>query len=340
MIRRLTVAFSIFFAVMLIGATGYVVIEGWSFFDGLYMTVITMGSVGYREIHVMDPAGRVWTMLVIISGIGALGFAVVTMTDFLVEGHFSGFMEGRRMQRRIADLSGHHVVAGLGRVGSVVGDELEAQGSPFVIIDDSEDAIERAREHGWAWVKGDATEESVLREAGIVKARSLTTALDSDAANVFATLTARGIAPGLFIVARATAPTAEGKLLRSGADRVITPTEIGGRRMAAMVMRPNVVDFLDVVTRGHDIELKLEEIVLSPGDPYEGRSIADAHIRSETGVYVLAVHGVDGSVNSNPDPETVMVAGDRLVVLGTERQLQSLVGRACTDADVCYPDRR
>jgi voltage-gated potassium channel len=340
MLRRLFVAMAVFLTVTVVGTLGYVVIGGWPVFDGLYMTVITMGGVGYREIHPMGPMGQAWTMVVIVSGVGALGFAVITVTDFMVEGHFSGLLEGRRMDKVISGLSGHHVVAGLGRVGAVVGEEFEAQGVPFVVIDSDEEAIARARALGWAWVKGDATEEETLREAGIDRARSLTAALDTDAANVFATLTARGIAPDLFIVARATTPSAEDKLTRSGANRVITPTEIGGRRMASMVMRPMVVDFLDVVTRGQGLEFKLEQIILNDGDPYAGMTIGDAHIRSRTGVYVLAIENADGTINRNPDADTVLRSGDHLVVLGSEDQLQTLAARACTDAGVCYPHMR
>ena len=337
MVRRLIYAFFVFAAVVVVGTLGYVFIEGWKVFDGLYMTVITMGGVGYREIHPMGPVGQAWTMLVIVSGVGALGFAVVTVTDFMVEGHFSGLLEGKRMDKRIAGMSVHHVVAGLGRVGSVVADEFEAAGLPFVVIDGDEGALTRAKERGWAWVRGDATEESTLAEAGIDRANSLTTTLHTDAANVFVALTARGLAPNLFIVARSTTQSSESKLLRAGADRVITPTEIGGRRMAAMVMRPAVVDFLDVVSHEHGIDLKLEQITLSAGDPWVGWTIGDAHIRSTTGAYVLAIHQADGVDNSNPDPETTMQAGDDLVVLGTEQQLRALADRACADSGVCYP---
>jgi len=340
MLRRLVYAVSVFAAIVVVGTLGYMVLGGWSFLDALYMTVITMGGVGYREVHALSQAGQIWTMLVIVSGVGALGFAVITVTDFMVEGHFSGLMEGRRMDKRIAALTGHHIVAGMGRVGTVVGDEFEAHGVPFVVIDTDEEALARARERDWAWVRGDATEEATLRAGGIDRARSLTAALDSDASNVFVILTARGVAPSLFIVARATTPAAEDKMHRAGADRVITPTEIGGRRMASMVMHPRVVDFLDFVAEGERTELKLEEILLGPGDPYVGVTISDAHIRSTTGAYVLAVHGVDGSVNSNPDPDTVMKAGDRLVVLGSDDQLRALAEGACIDADVCYPRYR
>lgn len=340
MLRRLWYAFGVFLAVIVLGTAGYVVVEGWDVFDALYMTVITMGGVGFREVHPLSASGMVWTMLLIFSGVGALGFAVVTVTDFMVEGHFSGLLEGRRMEKRIAAMSGHHVVAGLGRVGSVVAEEFAAQGVPFVVIEQGDAALAHARENDWACVVGDATEEEVLRSAGLACARSLTAALDSDAANLFVTLTAREMNETLLIVARSTTPSAESKLLRAGANRVITPTEIGGRRMAAMVLRPMVADYLDIVTRGDGIELKLEQIALSEDDPFVGLSIADAHIRSTTGVFVLAVHGADGRVNTNPEPETVLVAGDRLIVLGTEQQLRSFAVRACSEPGVCYPDNR
>jgi voltage-gated potassium channel len=340
MIRRLFTAFSVLLAVFGVGVIGYVVLEHWPIFDSVYMTAITMGGVGYREIHPLHVAGQLWTMLVIFGGVGAFGFAIITVTDFMVEGHFAGLLEGRGMRRHIDALNGHQIVAGLGRVGLVVAEELERHGREFVVIDVDDEALARARARGWAAVKGDATEENTLKEAGVERAAGLIAALDSDAENVFVTLTARGLAPNAVIVARATSPSAESKLLRSGADRVITPTEIGGRRMAAMVTRPDVVDYLDVVGGGTGLDLKLEQIALSEGDPYVGVTIGGAHIRSATGAYVLAVRHGDGTVDRNPDPALVMSAGDVLVILGSEEQLRAVAGRGCADANVCYPRQR
>ncbi len=239
----------------------------------------------------------------------------------------SAAKEARDVDRRVEEMTGHEVIAGIGRVGTIVGEEYESQGTDFVVVDRDEAALARARERGWAWVDGDATEDRVLREAGIIRARSLTAALDNDVANVFVTLTARGLNPGLFIVARASTQPAGEKLLRAGADRVITPTEMGGRRMAAMVIRPMVAEFLDIITRGEGIELKLEQVGLDEEDPLVGLTIGEAHIHSQTGVYVLAVRGVDGSVNTNPSHDTVLRAGDRLVALGTPDQLKKLMSR-------------
>ncbi len=335
MLRRFAYALAVLGLVLVVGTTGYMVIEGWVFLDALYMTVITVGTVGFREVAPLSVAGRLFTMALIIVGFGAILFSLGTIIDFMVEGHFTGLLEGRRMQKRIAEAVGHHVVAGLGRVGSTVADEYAARGVPFVVIDCDEAAIARARERGWLWVQGDASEETTLMAAGIERARSLVTALDTDADNLFVTLTARGMKPGLFIVARATTSSAEGKLVRAGADRVITPTEIGGRRMASMVLQPVVSDYLDVVTRGDSVRFKLEEILLGEDDPYVGRSIGESRIREATGAYILAVHAADGVINTKPTPSTVLHVGDKLVAIGTEEQLAALAGLACTSPDDC-----
>jgi len=335
MLRRLGFALSSLAIVLVVGTLGYVVIEGWPLLDALYMTVITVGTVGFREVHDLSLAGQLFTMALIIIGFGAIVFSLGTSIDVMVEGHFTGLLEGRRMDRRIAGLRGHHVVAGLGRVGATVAEEYAQRGALFVVIDQDEEALARAKERGWAYVRGDASLEETLVDAGIERARSLVTALDTDADNLFVTLTARGMSPDLFIVSRATAVAAEAKLRRAGADRVITPTEIGGRRMAAMVLQPVVSEYLDVVTRGEAFQFKLEEILLDEADPYVGTSIGDSRIRQETGAYILAVHRAGGEVNTNPSPDLVLQAGDRLVAIGTEEQLALLAGKACRSPEEC-----
>lgn len=322
--RRLLLAAAVLIAVIVLGTTGFMLIEQAPLFDSLYMTVITVGTVGFAETIALSDAGRAFTMLLILVGFGAMLFALGTFIDFIVEGHLRDLVEGRRMQSGIDRLSGHHIVAGLGRVGLAVAGSLSAEDAPFVVIERDPETIALAKARGWLVLEGDATEEDVLINAGVTRARSLVTALDADADNLFVTFSARAMSPELFIVARSSHESSEAKLKRAGADRVLTPNAIGGRRMAAMVLHPVVSDYLDLITHGDQLEFRLQEIEVTASGPYAGSSIRDSRIRDVTGAYILAVHSPDGQVNTNPAPETVLNAHDRLVVLGTAPQLEAL----------------
>ncbi len=322
--RRVLFAVLLVATVIVVGAAGYMAIEHWGPLDAFYMTVITVGTVGFREVHPLSAAGRLFTMGLILTGVGAIGFALVTVVDFLVEGHLGGMLEEKRMEKRLLAMNGHHIVAGMGRVGSEVARAFSAERIPFVVVEKSPDCARRAAEEGWAVVEGDATEEPVLISAGIERAASLVTALDTDAANVFVTLTARQLNPKLHIVARSTASTSEEKLRRAGADRAITPTVIGGRRMAGMVLRPFVSDYLELVAQGDGGGLRLEEITLEAASALTGMSLREARLQDRTGALVLAVRGTGGDVVANPPSDTMLRVGDRLIVMGSSGQLESL----------------
>lgn len=324
MVRRVFIAVSVLLSVLVLGTVGYMIIGGWSLLDALYMTVITVATVGFREVRPLTPVGQLFTIGLVLVGVGALGYSFATFVEFLVEGHLRGLLEERRMRKVISNLSDHHIIAGLGRVGSVVARALNEEGARYVAIDTNEEALLDATGEGAAVIKGDATDESVLVAAGVERARSLITTLDSDADNLFVTLTARGLNPRLFIVARSSAESTEAKLRKAGADRVLTPTVIGGRRMATMVLHPVVSDYLDLVTRTDKVEFRLEEMALPAHSMLAGRSLADLGIRERTGAYVLAVHTSAGGINTNPSADTVLHANDRIVVLGTPAQLEAL----------------
>ncbi len=324
MVRRVWTAALLLLGVIVAGTAGYAIIERWTFLDSLYMTVITIGTVGYREVGVLSDAGRVFTIVLIFAGVGSIAYSFGTILEFMVEGHLTSLLEGRRMQKRINALRGHHIVVGIGRVGSIVAKSLADEGVPFVIIDSCEECRAAAEEAGWLFVHGDATEEQVLLEAGVDRASGLVTAVDTDADNLFISLTARTLNPSLYIVARSSSVTSEAKILRSGADRVITPNVIGGRRMAAMVLHPLVSDYLDVVTHGDEIEYRLDSMPIGPVSRLSGSTIRDARIRDVTGAYILAVRPAAGQINANPPAETVLATGDELVVLGTREQLAAL----------------
>jgi len=212
----------------------------------------------------------------------------------------------------------------MGRVGSAVARTLADEGSVFVVIDTCDECIAAARESGWLVVQADATEEEVLRQAGIEHAGALVTALDTDAENLFVTVSARSLNPDLFIVARSSHESTEAKLLKAGANRVLTPNLIGGRRMATMVLHPTVSDYLDLVSHGSGLEYRLQEVELETGSWLDGKSIAEARVREMTGAYILAVRHRDGRIDSNPSAATVVHGGDHLVVLGTGQQVEAI----------------
>jgi len=306
----------------------YVASWKWDLIDAMYMTVITVGTVGYGETNPLTDAGRVFTMLIIASGVAAAGYAGTKVLQILIESQFPSMWEGRRMHKRIESLTGHTVLAGVGRVGRAVATTLQSEGADFVIVDQSDEGVELARSEGWLYVQGDATDEDVLMSAGIVSASALVTALDTDAENLFVTVTARDLNPDIFIVARSAHETSEQKMLRAGANRILTPNVTAGRRMATMVLHPTVSDYLDLVSHAPQFDYRLQEVVLGTGSKYHGATIAESRVRELTGAYILAVRHRDDRIDTNPAPETVLHEGDRLVVLGTAAQVDALTADA------------
>lgn len=321
--RRARTAALLLVGVLIGGTAGYMLLEGWSLLDAVYMTVITVATVGFREVHPLSEAGHWFTIALVFAGVGGIAYSIGTIAEFMVEGHLLELLEGRRMAKRIGELYDHYVVVGMGRVGSVVCRTLDEQGVPFIVVDQCEECISEADENGWLYLQGDATSEEVLEAAGVRRAKGLVTALDTDADNLFVALTARGLNQKLYIVARSSSLTSEAKILRAGADRVITPNVIGGRRMATSLLNPLVADYLDTVTHKDELEYRLEALHVSERSELVGRSIGEARIRDVTGSFILAVAS-GGGMDSNPSSERVLKAGDQLVVLGTRSQLDAL----------------
>jgi voltage-gated potassium channel len=321
--RRARIAAIYLAAVLALGTFGYMLIEGWSLLDSLYMTVITVATVGYGEVHPLSAQGEIFTIVLVVTGVGGIAFSIATLADFMLEGHLRELMEGRRMTKRIAELRDHYIVIGLGRVGSVVCSTLHEQGVPFVVVDRCDECMEMAEDSGWLYVQGDATNEDVLEEAGVRHAKGLVTALDTDADNLFVALSARGMNADLFIVARSTSLASESKILRSGADRVITPNVIGGRRMASSLLDPLVADYLDIVMHSAEIEYRIEGISISSASGAVGRPLKDSAQWNDSGAYLLAV-STAGEIDGSPSGERVLNAGDELVAFGTAAQLQAL----------------
>jgi voltage-gated potassium channel len=321
-LRRLIWSVGALVAIVIIGTIGYEVIEGWSLLDSIYMTITTITTVGFREVHPLSDAGRIFTIFVIIGGVGGALYVLTNIMAYLLEGQFGITMGRRRMKNRIARLKDHFILCGYGRVGQEIAQAFSEEGVPFVIIANDAQHIARAEKEGFLCLFGDAASDEVLKEAGIERAHGLVVAVGTDTDNTFITLSARELRPDLFIEARSSSPEAEGKLRRAGADRIISPHAIGGRRMAMLALRPAVVDFIDTVTYGRGREMELENVDVGSGSQLVGRTMEQA--RSKVGITVLAMRKKGGKLLPNPPGEEIIEEGDRLIVIGTKKRLAAL----------------
>ncbi len=324
----LRTAFGLFGIIVLAGTIGYMVIEGWAAFDALYMTVITLTTVGFLEVHPLSTSGRVLTMVLVVTGVATFLYLATAFAEYAIGGALTGKLRSRRMERRIGKLTGHYIVCGYGRVGEQVVRDLEQQGQAVVVIETSEGAVARLEDRH-PHLLGDATDEAVLAAAGIARAKGLVAATGDDAANIVMTLTARAMNAGVVIVARSDNDTAEPKLFRAGATRVISPYRIAGRRIATQLLHPSVTDFLDLVMHSRSLELWLKDVVVEAGSAIEGRTLGELRLQDDLGVNILAVGGAGSQELQTALPSSYTTrTGDRLVVLGTDGQLDRLAGMA------------
>jgi voltage-gated potassium channel len=317
---RLPLALGLLLGVFVVGTVGYVLL-GFSVLDAAYQTVTTVATVGFREVQPLDDAGKVFTIALILVGVGTALYTFSVVLESVIEGDLVELFGRRRMERRIDAMQDHIIVCGWGRVGRAIAEQLKAAGVELVAVD--RDAA-RLDEVDAPTVLGDATEDIVLQQAGLSRARALVAALDSDAGNLFVTVSARALRSDLFIVARARVEATEEKLRRAGADRVVNPQSIGGARIAAFVLQPHVTEFLDVVMHDRDLEFRLEEVPVADGAAIAGQSIREAHLRDRTGALVLALRESDGSFTTNPSPDTVIREGHILIAIGTSAELEAL----------------
>ncbi len=322
--KRLVTLLAVPPTLLLAGTVGYRLIEGWPLLDCLYMTVITLTTVGYREVGPLSPAGQVFTILLALSGVFALFYSGTVVIQSILEGELQVLLGSYRVRRILAELKDHVIVCGYGRVGRLVCRELDAAGQPFVVIDRNLEVLRDVTfQHGIP-LEGDATSEDVLREAGLERARALVASLASDADNLYITMTARLMNPALRIVARADDERAERKLTRAGADRVVAPYRLGGLRIAHAILRPSVVEFLDLAVGGRDIELAVEEIELRDDSTLVGRTLRDSGLRDAYDIIVIALRRGE-FMHVNPSPETVFQPGDTIIVTGHREKLDRFI---------------
>lgn len=319
--RRLGGAMIALFLVLVVGTIGYLLL-GFGLLDAAYQTVTTVSTVGFRELHPLSKTGQVFTMALILVGVGTALYAFSVLIETLIEGRLNDLLGRRRMEHSIASMRGHVIICGWGRVGRAIAGEVVEAGRELVVVEVDEARLEGIPHPA---VSGDATDDAILRSAGIERAAALVAAVDGDAANSFITLSARALKPDLFIVARARSHDSEEKLRRAGADRVVNPQSIGGARMAAFVLRPNVAEFLDVVMHERTLEFRLEEVPVAAGSPIAGKSLRDTRLRDKTGALVLALRDEDGTFQTNPHSETRVEGGQVIIAIGTQDELDAVV---------------
>jgi voltage-gated potassium channel len=306
--------------VLLAGTLGYVIL-GFGVLDAVYQTVTTVTTVGFREVHPLTTGGQLFTIVLILTGVGTALYAFGVLLEALIEGHLRQQMGRWRMDRQISRMSGHIIICGCGRVGSASVEHLSSLGKDFVVIDRDPD---RLQDLGHPTVLGDVTDDRVLEAAGIARAGALITAVDTDASNIYVTLSARALGPRLVIIARARTEGSKSKMLRAGADRAVNPQLIGGRRMAAFALQPHVSEFLDVVMHDETLDFRIEEVEITTMSPLVGRSLTDAALREATGALLLAIRSATGKFITNPAADTVLDPHTILIALGTSTQLDAV----------------
>jgi voltage-gated potassium channel len=321
--RQLIFALSLILLVIFIGTIGYVVLEGWPLFDSLYMTVITITTVGYREVHDLSDTGKLFTIFLIVCGVGTILYTLNNAARVIIEGEFKEIFGRRKLEKTIKGLKGHYIICGYGRMGKVIGKELKEKGARFVVIE--KEALNTEIFDGdMLFVNGDATRDEILREAGIERAKGLISVLSTDAENLYVVLSARVLNPELNIVARAGEEGSEQKLLRAGADRVVSPYHIGGLRIAHSLLKPAVVDFIEFATRSGNIDLQMEEVYVHSGSKITGMTLDECGVGRELGIIIVAIKREGGDMRFNPTFKTAIKAGDILIALGEKTKLKVL----------------
>jgi voltage-gated potassium channel len=317
-LRNLYLSIACLTAVIVTGTLGYMFIEGWTFTEAVYMTIITVGSVGFREVRSLDPVGEWFTIGLILFGMGTLVYGITNLTAFVVEGDLQKLLRRSRMDKNLDKLKDHFILCGVGRIGKNIAEEILRMGYPLVIIDSDEKNLQEQEAKGFDTftILGDATEEKTLEKAGLLRAKGFISALPTDSENLFVVVTARQLNPSLRIIARVNEEENSQKMVRAGADKTVCPSHIGGLRMASELLRPAAVDFLDKMIREKEASLRVEEAIVTGSGAVAGKTLAEAQIPKKTGCVVVALRRKDGAFEFNPSADTLLDSGDALIVIG------------------------
>lgn len=319
-LRRFRLPAVLLALVLIAGVAGYMLIEGWDLLDAFYMTIITISTVGYREVHQLSNTGEIFTAMLIVVGVGTMLYGFGVFAETLTDNSFVIYRRERQLERSLNQLRDHFIICGYGRIGTQIVAEFEQHHIAYAVIDQTEEALVRLRNEGRLHVEGDASSEEILRLAGIERARGLVSAVDSDERAVYITLAAKALKPDLYLISRAGRPESIRRLELAGADRVISPYQMAGHRMAELAVRPAMVDVLDSLRLGMS-EFAVEEMLAKKGMAAVGKSLGDSGLLGPEAAKLLAIRRKDGSLHVNPGPELTLEEGDLLVALGSEEQI-------------------
>jgi len=320
--KKVILTAALIFFIISFGTLGYMTIEGWNLFDSLYMTIITLTTVGYGEVHALSDKGRMFTIILIVGGVGTVFYALSTGAKIILEGELQEIFGRKRLEKKIRELKDHYIVCGYGRMGRIICRELIGKSLNFIVIEKKPDLLEERKDI--LLFEGDATKDNILKEAGIERAKGLISVLPTDAENLYVVLSARGLNPSLQIVARAGEEGSEQKLLRAGADRVVSPYYIGGLRIAHTILKPAVVDFIEFATKSGNIDLQMEEIFIEEDSGFAGLTLDECGFGRDLGIIVVAIKQRSGEMKFNPTFRSTVRAGDTLIALGEISKLKIL----------------
>ena len=323
--KKIIAGIFILIIILIYGTSGYMFLEDMSLTDSIYMTVISITTVGFSEVRPLSPAGKYFTVVLIFGGVGFFLYMVSLITEAMLAGGLHTFLGRKNMEKKLNVMKDHYIVCGFGRIGKVISKILHENNRPFMIIENNPEEIAAIKELGYLVLEGDSTNDDMLNKAHIMDAKSLIAVTSSDADNVYIILSARGLKSEIYILARSSGKKgAETKLLRAGANKVFSPYEIGARRMAQSLLRPTVIDFIDLTVHEGELGLRLEELQVSDEATFADKTLMDSGIRSEHDLIVVAIKRLKGEMLFNPNPNTEILPGDILVVLGEHLNIQAL----------------
>ena len=325
---KLRLALVILFTVLIAGTLGLHFIEGWSFLDSFYTAVTTMATVGYGDFTPRSAAGKIFTIAVIIFGVGAMLYSFGLITEIIIEGRLLRILGRGKVQKMIDKMNNHYIICGCGRIGFLICRELASEKMPFVVVDNNPEIIQKIQDESFVYCKGDATQDKILIEAGIKRAKGIVCVLPTDAENLYVILTAKELNHEIYILSRSEEEESEHRLIRAGADRVMSPYTLGGSRMAMAILRPAMLDFIEITTQRQSLELRMEEIAVCDGSLLIGQSLEESGIRQRYGLIIVAVKKDSGKMVFNPLASYIIANGDRLIAMGEDKNVK-LFADAC-----------